>query len=200
MAKEEGLTMNQFPPRNEVLQWFNHKFCSWGKRRPNKSYTKKTLGSTAPLWRHPKASFYKFFFISNIISSLIFILFYITILIYNGVIESDIGTSNNNTNSNPSTQSTTDSTNTGTNSNNPATDAGSTDTDVKNRGATDHIQSRMTADTTSGTENDQTRTTGTNESLKGEKDQNKDCLDKVGELISPEYIIVGSSILFFNGR
>ncbi len=129
---------NSYPGTNEFIKWFKFKFCRWGFRLPN-TKIRGTLGSPAPLWMNNSEKKYKWCFIIELISSLVFIVFFIIVFVYNASIQASIGST--------SSSSTNTTSNTGT-------------------------------DTTSN---------------------DADCLTKVQSQVNPQFIIIGSSILFING-
>lgn len=92
---------NQFPSKSATIQWFNKKFCSWGRKRLAYDVDQHRLGSPAPLWRNPSAQFYKVFYTLNFISSFLFVLFFITVMVYNASIKLSIANNVNLAAANP---------------------------------------------------------------------------------------------------
>jgi hypothetical protein len=119
---------NQFPSKNPTITWFKRKFCKWGKKRLEYEIHPFVLGSPAPLWKNPSKKFYKIFFILNLISSLLFVLFFVAVNIYNAAEKSGIMDTIN-TNLNLNTNSTS-SVSTSTSANSTSTNPTSNSTDV----------------------------------------------------------------------
>lgn len=99
---------NQFPSKNPTITWFTRKFCKWGRKRIEYDIHPFVIGSPAPLWKNPSKRFYKIFFILNLISSLLFVLFFVAVNIYNaagksGIMDAIHNNLNINTNSTSST-------------------------------------------------------------------------------------------------
>jgi hypothetical protein len=135
--------------RSEFIKSFNSKCCKWGIRVPN-TKTRGTLGSPAPLWMNTSQTKYRLCYIISLISSLLYIVFYIVLVVYNASVQS----------SSTSSTSSSDSTNTNSTSSSDSTTTNTTETSILNA----------------------------------------DCLATVQTQVSPIIIIIGSTILFVNGK
>lgn len=98
---------SQFPSRNQTIQWFNKKFCRWGRKRTGYDIDDRQLGSAAPLWSNPSERFYTVFYYINLVCSAIFIIFFVIVLLYNAGNKAAVATISNSTALNSTTANTT---------------------------------------------------------------------------------------------
>jgi hypothetical protein len=99
---------SQYSSQNTFIQWISRRFCNWGKKRLTYNRDNNVLGSSAPLWHNPSATFYKVFFILNIISSVLFVIFFVVLAVYNANEKSKLtNSSSTNDSTDPMTNSTT---------------------------------------------------------------------------------------------
>jgi cytoskeletal protein RodZ len=190
---------NSFPARNEYIKWITHKFCKWGIRLPN-TKTRGTLGSPAPLWMNMSEKKYKLCFIINLTSSLTFIIFFIIVIVYNASVQASI---NNETTSEAETDTSTDTTTDSNSETTTDTTNTETQTGTNNKFAYFHHQNlHRNAQTDSGTDtNTETNTDAEADSNTetGTTSVDAECLNLIQQEINPQFIIIGSIILFING-
>lgn len=153
---EPSKLKNSFPARSGAIKWFTSKFCQWGIRATN-TKSRGVLGSPAPLWINESEKQYKLCFIINLISSLVFIIFFIFVKVYNAAVQ----------------------------------------TSIQNSDSTLTIDSTSNASNTTSTDTTSTATTST---TTGTDLIEQACLSTLQQEVSPQFIIIGSSILFINGK
>jgi len=94
---------NYFPSKSPLIQSLSKKLCSWGKRRLKYDMDNNARGTTSPLWTNPFPRTYHVLFILKSISSIIFVIFYGVVVLYNSMTQNKI-------NSNASTHNSTNGT------------------------------------------------------------------------------------------
>lgn len=101
---------NQFPSKSPTFKWFNKTFCEWGKKRLTYDIDPHILGSPAPIWKNPSAGFYRVFYILNLISSILFVVFFIIVKIFNASVQLSLSNSSSSSTSTSSSSSSSSST------------------------------------------------------------------------------------------
>ena len=69
----------QYPSKSDCINYIKKNYCEWGLKMSKYDVNPRIKGSSTPLWRNDHKIFFKGFYISNCISSLVFIIFFVVL-------------------------------------------------------------------------------------------------------------------------